>query len=37
MLEPVEKTLAGLAGSQEEWTERKNELVASGRWHEILY
>jgi sulfite reductase alpha subunit-like flavoprotein len=37
MLASVEKTLAGIAGSQEEWAKRKAELVSSGRWHEILY
>ncbi|MGB0127929.1 MAG: FAD-binding oxidoreductase [Rhodocyclaceae bacterium] len=37
MLESVEKTLAGLAGSEEEWNKRKNELISSGRWNEILY
>lgn len=37
MLEAVEKALAGIAGSADEWTKRKNDLVSSGRWNEILY
>lgn len=36
MLAGVEKTLEGLAGPAE-WARRKNELVSSGRWSEILY
>jgi ferredoxin--NADP+ reductase len=37
MLETVEKTLSGIAGSQEEWAKRRNDLVSGGRWHEVLY
>ena len=36
MLAGVEKTLEGLAGPAE-WARRKNELVSSGRWSEVLY
>jgi sulfite reductase alpha subunit-like flavoprotein len=36
MLAQVEKTLEGLAG-QAEWARRKNALVSSGRWSEVLY
>jgi ferredoxin--NADP+ reductase len=37
MLTMVEKTLAGLAGSDEDWQDRKSDLIAAGRWNEILY
>ena len=37
MLENVEKTLAALAGSEQEWAKKKDDLVSSGRWGEVLY
>ena len=37
MLTQVEKALAGIAGSEQEWVRKKAELVAGGRWHEVLY
>jgi sulfite reductase alpha subunit-like flavoprotein len=37
MLAPVDKALAGMAGSADAWQARKAELVAGGRWNEILY
>lgn len=37
MLEDVEKALSGIAGSPAAWQAKKAELVASGRWNEVLY
>jgi sulfite reductase alpha subunit-like flavoprotein len=37
MLTMVEKALAGVAGSVEEWNKKKAELVSGERWHEVLY
>ena len=40
-LEPIrdelDRVFAQLAGSQEKWSRRKAELVAGGRWTELLY
>ncbi|MCC5871492.1 MAG: oxidoreductase [Gammaproteobacteria bacterium] len=35
--EAFEEALAGLAGSREAWARRKADLVADGRWMELLY
>jgi sulfite reductase alpha subunit-like flavoprotein len=37
MLGQVEKALAGMAGSAEEWTRVRDELRARGHWAEVLY
>ena len=37
MLAQVDKALAGMAGSADAWQQRKAELLAAGRWNEILY
>ncbi len=37
MLGMVDKAMAGMAGSADAWQQRKAELVAGGRWNEILY
>jgi ferredoxin--NADP+ reductase len=37
MLAVVEKTLAGIAGSEAEWKRCKEELVSSKRWITVLY
>ncbi len=37
MLEQLDGVFSGLAGSQEEWERRKAELVAGGRWVELVY
>jgi ferredoxin--NADP+ reductase len=33
----LDKVFAGLAGSEEKWARRKAELMAGGRWVELLY
>ncbi|TVS19073.1 MAG: hypothetical protein EA417_01430 [Gammaproteobacteria bacterium] len=35
--EAFEEALAGLAGGREAWARRKADLVADGRWMELLY
>ena len=37
MLDMVEKALAGVAGSTEAWRAKRDQLVAAGRWAEVLY
>ena len=37
MLDGVEKAMTKLAGAAEQWTRVRADLVASGRWHELLY
>jgi ferredoxin--NADP+ reductase len=37
ILERLDKTLAGIVGSDERWKRRKAELVAGERWVELLY
>jgi sulfite reductase alpha subunit-like flavoprotein len=38
IMEPsVEKALTAVAGSDAEWKKIKGQLVATGRWHELLY
>jgi len=37
MLTRVEKALAGIAGSEDEWNRQKSDVVSKGRWTEILY
>lgn len=37
MLSLVEKTLSGIAGSEDAWKQQKNDLVRSGRWSQVLY
>lgn len=37
ILESIEKAMIKLAGSAEKWTALRAELVASGRWSEVLY
>jgi ferredoxin--NADP+ reductase len=37
MLPAVEKALVAVAGSPAEWKKLKEELIASARWHELLY
>ena len=40
-LEPVrdqlDEVFAGMVGSDERWARRRAELVAGGRWTELLY
>jgi len=33
----VEKALADIAGSPAIWEQVKEDMQASGRWHEVLY
>ena len=33
----LDRVFAGLAGSMEKWQRRKAELMAGGRWVELLY
>jgi ferredoxin--NADP+ reductase len=33
----LDRTFAGLAGSPQRWARRKAELMAGGRWVELLY
>jgi ferredoxin--NADP+ reductase len=35
--EMLDRVLAEFAGSQEGWARRKAELIAGGRWTEIVY
>ncbi|MDX9995839.1 MAG: hypothetical protein RBS28_10990 [Rhodocyclaceae bacterium] len=37
MQAPIEKTLAGIAGSEDAWLQAKDALQTAGRWHEVLY
>ena len=37
MMQPIEKAMTRLAGSAEAWTAVRADLVASGRWAEVLY
>jgi ferredoxin--NADP+ reductase len=37
MLDSVERTLIGLAGSAANWNAVRYQLVAGGRWNEVLY
>ncbi|MGH0030173.1 MAG: ferredoxin-NADP reductase [Myxococcota bacterium] len=37
MLDQLDAVFAELAGSEEEWSRRKAELVAGGRWVELVY
>jgi ferredoxin--NADP+ reductase len=37
MLGMIEHAMVSFAGSQEAWTAKRNELVAAGRWLEVLY
>ncbi len=37
MLEGVDKTMSGIAGSAIAWQTIKGVMVADGRWHEVLY
>ena len=37
MLEQLDAVFAGLAGSKEKWGRRKAELMAGGRWVELVY
>jgi len=37
MLPLVESPLAAAAGSVERWNAKRAEMVAEGRWHEVLY
>lgn len=37
MLAKIDKAMSNIAGSAEAWSARKNELVAEGRWLEVLY
>ena len=37
MLNAVEQSMAGLAGSSRSWAAVHKELVSSGRWSEVLY
>jgi len=37
MRDELDKVFAGLAGSKEKWERRKAELMAGGRWVELLY
>lgn len=33
----IEKTLAGIAGSEDAWLVAKDAMLTDGRWHEVLY
>lgn len=35
--EALDETLAGIAGSEEKWQEKKEELVDAGRWKTLFY
>jgi len=37
MLDDIDKTMATLAGSADQWANARKALVAGGRWHELLY
>jgi ferredoxin--NADP+ reductase len=37
MRDELDKLFAGLAGSEAKWQRRKAELMAGGRWVELLY
>ena len=37
MIEPLNKALIKIAGSPERWEAKKEELIAEGRWSELLY
>ena len=37
VLEQLDKTFVGMAGSAEKWERRKAELVAGRRWTELVY
>ncbi len=37
MRDMIAKAMSGIAGSAEAWTAKRNELVAAGRWLEVLY
>ena len=37
MMDSIDKTMATMAGSPEAWSVTKEDMVASGRWAEILY
>jgi len=37
MQELVDKAMAKVARSEEIWKQKKAELVAGGRWSEVLY
>jgi ferredoxin--NADP+ reductase len=37
MLDMIAKAMANIAGSPDAWAAKRNELVAAGRWLEVLY
>jgi ferredoxin--NADP+ reductase len=37
MLGMIEQVMTNCAGSHQAWTAKRNELVAAGRWLEVLY
>lgn len=37
MLEQLDVVFAGIAGSEQKWQRRKAELIAGGRWVELVY
>ncbi len=37
MHDMIDSTMSHIAGSAEAWTAKRNELIAAGRWMEVLY
>jgi ferredoxin--NADP+ reductase len=37
MLDMIAKAMSNIAGSPDAWMSKRNEMVAAGRWLEVLY